>query len=362
MPIDSFEFYNPTHIFLEENGLDQIGSIISKYKKYRVLIVYGGNSLVRSGNLERIVLALKSNNIIFESLGGVGANPDISFVRLALEKARIFNPDLLLAVGGGSVIDAVKSMANSFYYEGDPLDFNRHLLIPTKVLPFATVLTLAASGSEMSSSCVISDRASGFKGGFNSPTNYPLFSLLDPTLTYTVPPFQTACGLVDIISHSFERYFCSSRRYELADYLALSVIKEVIELSPCVLKNPTDYEARRAMILCGTVSHNGWTSFGKNYAMKCHFVEHKISGVHPEIAHGLGLRWLLVPFLRINSSVLTEKITKFGSFIFNTADVDQTISCLENYLQSLPLKQLPKDFGISEAEEKEYLNLLRLEQ
>lgn len=267
---------------------------------------------------------------------------------------------MILACGGGSVIDAAKSIAHAYYYDKDPLDFNKKIAIPTKSLPLGVVLTLSASGSEMSNSCVISDRENNFKGGFNHYTNYPTFALLDPTLTSSVSPFQTACGLVDILSHSFERYFCTSQKFELSDYLALSVIKQIIELSQTVMNNPNDYEARRAMMLCGSFSHNGWTGFGKTTKMHCHGIEHTLSGRHPEIAHGEGLRFLLAEFIKVNYDLLKDKIAKFGKFVFDENDPSMVYNRLEKYFSTLPLRHSMRECGISESEENELLLRLKL--
>lgn len=353
--LEEWSFICPTKLYFKEDGLGEIGKIVKDEGHSRIVLLYGRSSFVKSGSLEIVTNSLKTNGIEYISFGGIEANPDIEFVRSIVKEVKDYKPDLVLACGGGSVIDTAKSLAHAYYYKGDALDFNRHNVQATKALPIGTVLTLSAAGSEMSSSCVMSERATNFKLGFNSPTNYPQFSLLIPSLTYAVSPFQTACGLVDIISHSFERYFCSSHKFELSDYLALSVIKSIVELSGTVLKNPNDYEARRNMMLCGLFSHNGWTGIGKVTKMPVHAVEHILSGQHPEIAHGQGLRVLMVEFLKINSKVLEEKILKFGSFVFNVCSVEETITSLENYFNSLPMENTLLDLGIKKDEAEQLL-------
>lgn len=357
---ENWNFHCPTEVCFRENGLGEIGELLKERGYRRAFLIYGRSSFKRQGFYDTVAASLTANGLAFAEAGGVGANPDISFVRTALAAARDFKPDVVLACGGGSVIDAAKSVANGYFYSGDPLDFNRHLAVPKKALPVAAVLTLAASGSEMSSSCVISNRADGFKAGFNSPTNYPVLALLDPTLTYTVSPYQTACGLVDIISHSFERFFCPSQAYELSDYLALSVVRTAVELSSKVLASPTDWEARRSMMLTGLFSHNGWTSFGKQSRMPCHRVEHILSGRHQEIAHGEGLRFLLAEFLKANAEELAAKIEKFGRFVFDETDSTKVPDRLEEYFRTLPLHTRMTECGISPEEEKELLALLKL--
>ena len=356
-------YYNcPTKIYLIDDGIKRAGSIIKGNGFQRIFLLYGGKSLKTTGNYQKLITSLKEAGIDYIEQGGILANPDISFVNDNLERVKNYKPDLIFAVGGGSVIDTAKSLCKAYYYNGNPLDFNTHKAIPTKSLPLGVLLTLAAAGSEMSNSCVMSDRRINFKGGFSSDLNRPTFSILDPQITYSVNPFQTSCGLVDIISHSFERYFSPSKKYELADYLALSVIKQCIELTPELLKNPVDYEARRAMMLSSTVSHNGWTSFGKEYNMPCHKVEHLISGQHPDIAHGLGLRFLLAEFMEKNKTTLSEKICKFGAFCFNidSSHPEATIAKLRDYFDSLPLPKTMEEVGITSQEKKEYINRLEL--
>lgn len=350
----------PTKIYF--TSYRDIGEIISSYGFKKVIIFIGGKSLEKSGRLNEIINILNKYKIEFMIIEGIEPNPDVKTVKHALDLSKDFNPELVLAIGGGSVIDAAKSYANSFYYDGDPIDFNKKIKTPGRVLHLGTIVTIAASGSEMSSSCVISDERDGFKGGFNSITNYPLFSILDYSFLYTLPKFQLACGAVDILSHSFERYFCKSNKYSIADMFALSVIKNVIRISKKMfcddLKEEEKEDIFKEFLYTSTVSHNGITSFGKSYKMKCHYVEHLISGIHKDVAHGLGLSWLMTEFLKINKEELSEKIKYFGEFVF---DNDQdTIVQFDNFIKSLPLEKTYKDYNISEDEFEEYLKLLKL--
>lgn len=187
--MEEWTFICPTKIYFKNDGLKDIGNIIKDNNYSKIFLVYGKDSFIKSGNYNTVTTSLKENKIEFKEASGVGANLDISFVREVSKAVKEYNPDLILACGGGSVIDAAKSIAHAYYYDKDPLDFNKKIAIPTKSLPLGVVLTLSASGSEMSNSCVISDRENNFKGGFNHYTNYPTFALLDPTLTYSVSPF-----------------------------------------------------------------------------------------------------------------------------------------------------------------------------
>ncbi len=351
-----------TKVYVIDNGIERSGNIIKENGFKKIFLIYGGSSLKKSGNYTKLISSLNSAGIDYIEQGGVLANPDISFVNDNLDRVRTYKPDLIFAVGGGSVIDTAKNFCKAYFYDGNPLDFNTHKATPTQSLPLGVLLTLSAAGSEMSNSCVMSDRVSNFKGGFSSELNRPTFSILDSKLTHSVNAFQTSCGLVDIISHSFERYFSPSKKYELADYLALSVIKECIEISPVLIANPLDDDARRAMMLTSTVSHNGWTSFGKGYRMPCHAVEHTISGRHPDIAHGLGLRFLLAEFMEVNKVELSDKICKFGAFCFDlkSSDPEDTIEKFKKYFNSLPLPKTMEEVGIAPEEKKDFINRLKL--
>ncbi len=350
----------PTGIYLIENGLDKSGEIIKKEGFSKVFIIYGGESIKRNGYYSRLIDSLDKNNILHEEKGGVEPNPDIEFVYTVMPRIKEFKPDLILAIGGGSVIDTAKSIIHAYYYTGDPLDFNKKIAKSTKVLPLGVILTLSASGSEMSSSCVISSRKENFKSGFNDITNFPTFSILDPSLTSTVPHYQIACGIVDIISHSFERYFSSSSKYELSDYFALSVIKQMVELSKDVLSSTPSFDAFRAMMLCGTASHNGYTSFIKKYNMRCHFVEHQMSAQKAELSHGLGLRFLLANFMEVNKDKLENKIVNFGKYVFDLASptAEETIEKFENYLRSLELPNNMEEVGFTIEEKNAFIKQL----
>lgn len=334
----NFDFYCPTKIFFRPHGLDDIGFIISKiYHFERVFLVYGGSSFKSLGYYERVISSLNKYGVSFIEYSGIEANPDIEDVKKMIKLAREFNPSLVLACGGGSVIDACKSLCHGYYYLGDPLDFNKHLVEPISTLPLGVVLTLAASGSEMSDSCVISDRKKNFKAGFNHESNYPLFALLDPELTYSVPLYQKAIGLVDMFSHSFERYFSPSSEVEPCDSLALAVMKEILSLIP-LLNNPDKkYELARAMMILGSLSHDGFTSFGKKKNFVVHEAEHFLSGKYPDLAHGQGIALLLIPFLEINKDILKDKIITLGKDIYSLSSIDETISSLEKDLNSLPI-------------------------
>ena len=337
---DTFEFICPTKIYYRPEGVSEIGRIIKEdYRFSRVFFVSGGTSIKKNGTYEKVITSLSINHIIYEECSGIQANPDIEDVLKMVKQAREFQPELILAVGGGSVIDAAKSLAHGYYYDGNPLDFNKHLVEPLHALPIATILTLAASGSEMSDSCVISDRKHHFKAGFNAVTNYPLFSLLDPSLTLTVPPYQVGVGLADMFSHSFERYFSPSHQIEPCDHLALGIMRGVVEVTPEVVNHPDSLEGRRAMMFLGSLAHDGFTSFGKKKRFLVHKAEHRLSGSYPELLHGQGIALLLAPYLKINQKLYEEKIIELGKVVFQLEHptAEDTIRSLEQWIFSLPI-------------------------
>lgn len=339
MADEEFKFYAPTKIYFRENGLNTIGEIIKKdYGFKKVFLVYGTH-LKGTKCFDILIESLKENNIEFTEYTGISANPDLEDVLKMISQARMFQPELILAFGGGSVIDASKSLANGYFYEGNPIDFNRKIVSPLHALPVATILTLAASGSEMSDSCVISDRKHNFKNGFNSDNNRPLFSLLDPTLTYSVSSYQTAMGLIDMFCHSFERYFSPSHSVEPCDGIAFSVLHDIVKITDGVLSKPEDYEARRNMMILGTLAHNGFTSFGKKFYFRIHQAEHRLSGAYPLLTHGQGIALLMVDFLNINKNKLSSKIIKLGEQVFELSNptVDDVIQNLKDWLDKMPI-------------------------
>ncbi len=334
--INNYQFCCPTKLFIGQNNTTEIGKIISQeYGFHKIFLVYGSDRIKKNGIYQIITQSLEENQISYDEYCGVEANPDIKVVRKIVERLRAFNPELILAIGGGSVIDTCKSAAHGYYYNGDPLDFNKHKVRPLNTLKVGVILTIAASGSEMSDSCVISDREKNFKGGFNDESNYPLFAILDPTMTYSLPKKQLAFGLIDMFSHSFERFFSPSEEYEVADYLALATMRAIIDISKSVLTKENDYSSRKAMMLLGAISHNGITNVGKTKRFIVHQAEHYLSGIYPDLIHGQGIALLLPSFIKTNSKFLEEKILLFNQIVFSQKDASE--KPLLEYISSLPI-------------------------
>ena len=244
-----FNFVTPTKIYFGHGKEEFIGEILKERNANKVLIVIGQGSVKKTGLLDKVIFRLKENNIDYRLLEGVRANPRIDLVKEGVALAKEYNPDLILAIGGGSVMDTSKSIAAGYYYDGDPFDFNIKKAIPKKTLPIGVILTISASGSEMSTSCVIQDDSTGVKSGFNSDLNRPAFVIENPELTYTLPQKQTAYGIVDILMHTVERYLQPSAENEPADRFAEGLMKSVLEAGKKAMQNPCDYDARAVLML-----------------------------------------------------------------------------------------------------------------
>ncbi len=351
-----FEFVSPTKIYFGKDKELLVGQILKERNAKKVLLVLGKGSAFKSGLYDRVAKALCENDIEFFTLKNVRPNPDLSSVKEGLSIAKENNVDFILAIGGGSVIDCAKSIAVSFFYDGDPYDFNKYIVKPEKALPIGVILTLAASGSELSSSCVISNDIEGLKQGFNSDFVRPNFAILNPELTFSVSKYQTGCGIVDIISHSLERYFCPSGKYEIADEFALVIIKEMIEVGERCIAKPDDYSARGAMMLLGAYSHNGLTSLGKFYTMSIHQLEHALSAFDNKIAHGAGLSVLIPAWMEYCYSKDINKFVHFGEVVFKLNSDEKNISAkmsiqsLKNYFKKIGMPTSLTELGVKKED------------
>lgn len=319
-----FDFVSPTKIYFGRNKEKNVGFAIKSLGFAKVLIVYGKDSIRKNCLYDRVINSLKENSISYEELSGIRANPDLSKVNEGLAIVREKQIEFILAIGGGSVIDTAKSIAASYYYRGNPFDLNLHCATVEKALPIGVVLTISASGSELSDSCVITDDNSGIKSGFNSDLVRPVFAIMNPEITFTVSKYQTGCGIVDIISHSLERYFTPGNKNEISDNLALSIIKDTIHFGYISINTPNDYEARAALMLLGSYSHNGLTNVGKNKAMPIHKIEHALSAYDHNISHGAGLSVLIPVWMKWAYKKDIYKFNKFTKYVFEKS------SCFAN--------------------------------
>lgn len=360
----NFEYYAPTKVIFGKGKENELGTIVSGYGFKKVMIHFGGGSAKRTGLLDRLEASLRAAGIDYVEFGGVQPNPKLSLVREAIKVCADEGVDMILAVGGGSVIDSAKCVgAGAADLSIDPwLYLNRDKNV-TKTLPIAVVLTLSASGSEMSSSCVITNEDGWLKRSFNSDLSRPIFAICNPELTYTVNKFQTGCGTVDIMMHTLERYFGTDGEAPLTDRLAEGLVKEVIEAGRVADQNPEDYDARATLMWAGSLSHNSLTGLGRDYFMTAHQIEHELSGMFDQVAHGAGLSVLFPAWCRYIYKYAVPRFCQYAVRVWNIEmDFDHPektalagINATEAYFRSLGMPTRMKELGIdpSEAEIEE---------
>ena len=359
-----FDFVSPTKIYFGSNKEELIGQICKEHGYKRVYIVIGQGSVKRNGLLDRVLSFLDKENIKYEILEGVRPNPSIDLCHKGIEEARKFAPNLILAIGGGSVIDTAKNIAAGYFYVGDSFDFNLHKAKPKKALPIGVILTIAASGSELSNSCVIQDDETQVKKGFNDDLVRPVFAIENPKLTYSVSKVQTAYGIVDIMMHTLERYFNGSSNSEPADGFAEALLRSVIKAAKTVVDNPTDYDARAVLMLMSSLSHNGLTSIGKSSLLYVHQLEHAVSGVYPDVAHAAGLAVLFPAWAKYYVSIDTDKFDSLARNVFGLNNKNKLenakagIEELEKLFDLLDMPRSFKDLGINNPDIEKLVNLI----
>jgi len=313
--MQNFEFYSPTKVIFGKETHKAAGEIIKKYGFKKVFLHYGQSSIKENGIYNDIIQSLIDAGIEFCELGGVKPNPELGLVKKGIDICIDESVDFVLAVGGGSVIDSAKLISLGVKNENiDPWDFSTKKEIPLNGLPHGVVLTIASAGSETSSSCVITNEYLNLKRGFNSDLNRPLFAIMNPELTFSVSEFQTACGVTDILMHTFERYFQTGKDAELTHSIAEALMRNVIDAGKKVMENPKDYSARSTLVWAGSLSHNDLTGVGKTPGLTVHQLEHEISGAYSQVAHAAGLSVLFPAWAKY---VYKADIMKFARFAVN---------------------------------------------
>jgi alcohol dehydrogenase YqhD (iron-dependent ADH family) len=315
--MNNFEFQNSTKIIFGKNTQNLVGEEVKKYSK-KVLFHYGGESIKKSGLYNAVCDSLKESGVEFVELGGVKPNPRLSLVREGIEICKKENIDFILSVGGGSVIDSAKAIAIGVKYEGDVWDFYTAKAEAKEALPVGVILTIAATGSESSPSSVITDDIN--KRAYGNKIMSPKFAILNPELTFTVSPYQTACGSADIMAHVMERYFTQVNHTEFTDRLCEATLKTIINNLRKVLKNPNNYDARAEIMWAGTIAHNNLLSTGRIGDWGSHKIEHELSGIY-DVSHGAGLTVIFPAWM---TYVYKLNINRFIQFAINVWDVDIT--------------------------------------
>ena len=348
-----FEYYTPTKVFFGKSKEKEVGKIISQYGYKKIMLQYGKGSIKKNGLYDCIINSLKEYDIEFVEMGGVEPNPKIEFVREAVRIAKREGVELVLAVGGGSVIDAAKYTALGAVTDCDVWDFVVGKQKPTSALPVACVLTIAAAGSEMSWSAVVSDLSLNMKRGLASDLIRPLFAVCNPELTYTVSPYQTACGITDIMAHTMERYFTPCEPTDITDQIAEGILRSVINAARVVMKEPNNYEARANIMWASSLSHNNLTGCGRINSLPVHQLEHAISGEYDSVAHGAGLAVLFPAWAKY---VYTYNIPRFAQFARNVWAVNEVddkkaaemgIESMTEFFKSIGMPSTLREFGIN---------------
>lgn len=352
--MENFNYSIPTKIFFGEGKIEILAKEIKKYGS-RVLLVYGGGSIKKIGLYDEVVNILNENEIPFFELSGVKPNPRVESVAEGVRICRENDIDFILAVGGGSTIDCAKVIAGSVAYNGNPWDLVIGKAKYQEILPIASILTLAATGSEMDAGAVITNVENNQKYGTGHPGMAPKFSILDPTYTYSVSKYQTASGVVDIMSHTFEEYFSNTKGAYLQDRLAEAILKTCIHYGKIAIDDPENYEARANLMWSSSLAINGLLGYGKSSNWTVHPLEHELSAYY-DITHGVGLAILTPHWMEY---VLDENnLYKFKEYGINVWDIDKNLDDMEiakmsiertsEFFKSLGIPMTLKEVGIGE--------------
>lgn len=350
--MQNFVQYAPTEVVFGKDTEEQTGSQVKKWGGSRALIVYGGGSVVRSGLLERVEKSLKSKEIVYEEFGGVKPNPRLAFAEEGVKRALAFQADFILAVGGGSAIDTAKAIAHGTANPDEKLwDIWTKKIPLVKSLPIGVVLTIAAAGSEMSDSAVLTNEAIGKKSGINTEFNRAKFAIMNPELAFTLPKYQLACGITDIMMHTMERYFIPGISCEMTDEIAEGLLRTVIRNGRKVMENQEDYDAMAEIMWCGSLSHNNLTECGRGKDFSVHKLGHALSARY-DVAHGASLSAVWASWARYQYEAAPQRFAKYARKVFGMEGQDekklalQGIAETENYFRKIGMPVSLKELGI----------------
>lgn len=323
----NFIFRSATKIIFGKDTENQVGAEAARYGN-KILLHYGGGNIKKYGLYDRVLKSLKDANLEVIELGGVHPNPRLSMVRKGIDICRKEKIDSILAVGGGSVIDSAKAIAIGMPYNGDIWDFYAGKAVVDKTIPVGVVLTISAAGSEASNSSVITNEEGLYKRGLTSDFLRPEFAILNPEITYTLSPYQTACGIVDIMAHVMERYFTKVQNVDLTDRLCEATLKAVISNAPVVLREPENYNARAEIMWAGTIAHNDLLSTGRIGDWASHGISHELSGIY-DIAHGAALSIVFPAWMKYVYKEDPERFAQFASRVWDVEpdfrDIGKTV-------------------------------------
>jgi len=353
-----FKYFAPTKVLFGKNTESKVADLIKEFGGTKVLIHYGGGSVVRSGLLKRVKDTLDSAGISYVELGGAVPNPHLGLVYEGIELCRKEGVDFLLAVGGGSAIDSAKAIGYGLANEGDVWDYYDYKRTVTGCMPLGVILTIAATGSEMSDSSVITKEEGLVKRGYSSDFGRPKFAILNPELTMTLPDYQTACGCTDIMMHTMERYFTNGGNMEITDALAEGLLRTVKKNAIILRDDPKNYDARAEVMWAGSLSHNGLTGCGNDGGdWMTHKLEHELGGLY-DVAHGAGLAAIWGSWARY---VYKNCLHRFKRFALNVMDVENTgsdeeialrgIEAMEDFYRSIGMPTNLRELGVNATDE-----------
>lgn len=353
--MNAFSFYNPVKLIFGKGQLEALKNEVPNYGK-KVLVVYGGGSIKKNGLYDEVMATLNDMGVEIHELSGVEPNPRLSTAKRGIEICKKENIDMLLAVGGGSVIDCTKLIAAGAKYDGDAWDFVTRKATPEEVLPFGTVLTLAATGSEMNAGSVITNEETEEKYGWGSPLTFPKFSILDPTYTKSVPRDHTVYGVVDMMSHMFEQYYHNATNTPVQDQMIEGVLRAVIETAPKLMEDLESYEHRETILFAGTMGLNNFLQMGYNGDWASHNIEHAVSAIY-DIPHAGGLAILFPQWMRHNVPVNPSRFAQMATRVFGVDAANKSeeeiankgIDRLVEFWTSIGAPSSLKDYDIDDS-------------
>lgn len=358
--MNDFSFYSPTKFVFGRGAEAQVGVLVRAFGGTKALLHFGGGSVKRNGVYDAVVRSLEAEGIGYVPLGGVQPNPRSGLVREGVALCRKEKVDFILAVGGGSVIDSAKAIAFGTLYDGDFADFyfgkdvKNQPQVP-KALPVGTVLTIAAAGSEGSANSIINLEPGNLKRGATGDALRPKFSVLNPEFTFTLSPFQTACGLTDIFAHVVERYFTPTKEVEITDALCEAVMRTVVKESAKVMANLRDYDARANIMWAGTVAHNNVCGVGRAQDWSSHGIEHELSALY-DCAHGAGLAVVMPAWMEYVMSADIARFARFAERVWDVRESDPSAAAQEGvrryraWLRSIGMPQNFPELGARESD------------
>lgn len=343
------EYFTPTHVYFGKGAEEKVGEVLASNGYKKVLVHFGSGSAKKSGLLDKVENSLKDNKIDFVELGGVKPNPRVSLVRTGIKLCQDEKVDFILAVGGGSALDSAKAIGYGLFGGGDVWDFYCGKRVVAGTTPVGCVLTLSATGSEMSDSSVITNDETDpvYKRGTNTNFGRIKFAFCNPELTYSVSKYQTASGSVDIMMHTFERYFHEGYALDMTDMLSFALLREVMQNAPIAIKDPTNYDARANLMWASTISHNGLMQAGNDNKgdWSCHQIEHELSAEF-DVAHGAGLAAIWGSWARYVLPTNPDKFVKLGLNMFGEPDPEKTIRNFEEFFKSIDMPTNLKELGL----------------